>query len=170
MENLSLILHVFAGALIVGPQFLLFFAVVPSTWLIEDEQLKRAVTRVVTKRYGVIAGIAILISLLTGLYQFYSVTPDSVSADINAYRFGSIFMIKMTLFVAFIALAVFHAITGKRIGKLADAVASGDGDASELEHQRRRSLLLSVPMMLVASALLALGVLLGRGEYSYVPS
>ena len=169
MDNASLILHVFAAALIVGPQVLLFFAVVPSTWLIDDEQLKRAVTRVVTQRYGMMAGAALVISLVTGLYQFYNVTPDNVSDDISSYRFGWIFMTKMTLFVVLIAMIAFHSVIGRRIGRLADAVVAGDGDEFELEDQRRKSLLLTMLMMLVSVGLLAFGVLLGRGsDFSYI--
>lgn len=170
MDNLSLILHVFAATLIVGPQILLFAAVVPATWIIEDERLKREVTRVVTQRYAKIAGTALVISLVTGLYQFYNVTPDAVSEDMSSYRFGWIFIAKMTLFTVFIALVAFHAVIGRRIGRLADAVIAGDGDAHELENQRRNSLLLTIVMMLVAISLLAFGVLLGRGEFSYLPS
>jgi len=168
MDNLSLILHVFAATLIVGPQILLFVAVVPATWIIEDEQLKRAVTRVVTERYARIAAFALVISLVTGLYQFYSVTPEFVNEDISSYRFGWIFIIKMTLFTIFIALVAFHAVIGRRIGRLADAVIAGEGDAHALENQRRNSLMLTIVMMLVAVAILAFGVLLGRGEFSYV--
>lgn len=168
MDNLSLILHVFAATLIVGPQVLLFFAVVPSTWLIEDEALKRAVTRVVTQRYGMIAGFAMLISLVTGLYQLFSVTPDNVSEDMSSYRFGTLFMVKMSLFLLFVILVGVHTVMGRRIGVLADAVAAGDGDAVALENQRRKSLMLTMLTMVVAIALLAFGVLLGRGEFSYV--
>lgn len=168
MDNLSLILHVFAATLIVGPQVLLFFAAVPATWLIDDEALRRSVTRVITQRYGYIAGFALLTSLVTGLYQFYSVTPDPVSDDMTSYRFGWIFITKMTLFTIFIAMIAFHAVVGRRIGRLADAVAAGDGDEYALDNQRRISFMLSAVMMLVAIAILALGVLLGRGEYSYV--
>lgn len=169
MDNLSLVLHVFAATLIVGPQVLLFVAVVPSTWLIEDEALKRAVTRVVTQRYGMIAGIAMATSLITGLYQFYNVTPETVSEDISSYRFGWIFIMKMTLFTAFIAMVAFHAVIGRRIGRLADAVVAGDGDEFALENQRRFSLMLTMLMMAVSIAILVFGVLLGRGEFSYVP-
>ena len=168
MDNLSLILHVFAATLIVGPQVLLFLAVVPATWIIEDEKLKREVTRVVTQRYGRIAGFALVISLVTGLYQFYSVTPDFVSDDMSSYRFGWIFIAKMTLFTLFIALVAFHAVIGRRIGQLADEVIAGNGDAHALENQRRNSLMLTIVMMLVAISILALGVMLGRGEFSYI--
>ena len=149
---------------------LLFLAVVPSTWLIDDEQLRRAVTRVVTQRYGVIAGIALLTSLVTGLYQFYNVTPEVVSEDISSYRFGWIFIAKMTLFTIFIGLIAVHAVVGRRIGRLADAVAAGNAEAYLLENPRRISLMLTLVMMSVAIALLAFGVLLGRGEFSYIPT
>jgi len=170
MDNLSLILHVFAATLIVGPQVLLFFAVVPSTWLIEDEALKRAVTRVVTQRYGMIAGFAMVISLVTGLYQFYNVTPDSITDDMSSYRFGTLFMVKMSLFLLFVILVGVHAVMGRRIGVLADAVAAGDGDAVALENQRRKSLMLTMLTMVVAIALLSFGVLLGHGDFSYAPN
>ncbi len=168
MDNVSLVLHVFAATLIVGPQVLLFFAVVPATWIISDEELKRAVTRVVTQRYGYLAGFAMLTSLVTGLYQFYSVTPDFVSEDMSSYRFGWIFISKMTLFTAFIGMVAFHAVIGRRIGRLADAVVAGDGDEFALEQQRRYSLMLTMVMMAVSIAILAFGVLLGRGEFSYI--
>ena len=171
MDNLSLILHVFAAALIVGPQVLLFFAAVPATWLIEDEALKRAVTRVITQRYAYIAGFALLTSLVTGLYQFYSVTPEAVSDDMSSFRFGWIFIAKMSLFTLFVGLLGFHAVNGRRIGRLADTVAAGgsDEDRYALENQRRISLMLGLVMMLVAIGIMALGVLLGRGEFSYQP-
>jgi uncharacterized membrane protein len=168
VENLSLVLHFFAATLIVGPQVLLFVAVVPSTWLIEDEALKRAVTRVVTQRYGMIAGIAMATSLITGLYQFYNVTPEAVSEDMNSYRFGWIFITKMTLFTAFIAMVAVHAVIGRRIGRLADAVVAGDGDEFALENQRRFSLMLTMAMMAVSIGILVFGVLLGRGEFSHI--
>ncbi len=170
MDNLSLILHVFAATLIVGPQILLFFAVVPATWIIEDEQLKRAVTRVVTQRYGMMAGLALVISLVTGLYQFYNVTPDSVTEDMTSFRFGWIFITKMTLFTVFVGLVAFHAVIGRRIGRLADAVVAGEGDERALDNQRRTSFMLSALMMFIAIAILVFGVLLGRGEFSYVAS
>ena len=36
---------------------MLFLAVIPSTWLIEDEPLRRSVTRVVTRRYGMLTSM-----------------------------------------------------------------------------------------------------------------
>jgi len=168
VENLSLILHVSAAVLFIGPQFILFFAVVPATWLIEDERLRRDVTLVVTRRFGKIAGFALVVLLATGLFQFYAVVPDSVSDDMTSFRFGWLFMTKMILFTSVIALVAVHVVLGRRVGQLTEAVIAGDGDEFELDNARRRSFLLSALMLLVSFAILAFGVVLGRGEFSYV--
>ena len=122
MENLVLFLHVAAAAIFVGPQLLLFFAVMPATWLIDDERLRRDVTLVISRRFGKIAAFALLILLLTGLYQFYFIVPDTVSSDMATYNFGRIFMLKMTLFIVVLGLVVLHIILGKKIGKLVDTL------------------------------------------------
>ena len=96
METLSLMIHVTAAAVLVGPQVLMFYAVIPSSWLIDDERLKRDLLAVVARRFGALAGLALITLLVTGLYQFYSVTPDFIREDINAYRYGQIFMIHVS--------------------------------------------------------------------------
>src|SRR3979409_1472900 len=99
MDTLSLCLHVLFATILVGPQILLFYAVIPSTWLIEDEGLRRSVTAVVTRRFGMLSGISLLGLLITGLYQFYAgdVVPAGVRDHMMDYRWGLIFSAKMTL-------------------------------------------------------------------------
>ena len=66
--TISLILHVTAAVILVGPQILMFLAVVPSTWLIEDnEALRRAVLRVVAGRFGMLSVLAIAVLVITGV-------------------------------------------------------------------------------------------------------
>lgn len=172
MNNIALIIHVTGAAVLVGPQVLLFLAVIPSTKLIPDEALRREVTKLVTMRFGIISVVALVALLVTGLYQFYNVTPDVITEDINAFRYGRIFMTKMTLFIVLVGLLVTHgAIIGPRIGRAADAVAAGEGGAeavTALEGQRRRSMWISGALLLVSLAVLFLGVTLGNAEYSYV--
>lgn len=170
MDNISLILHVSAAVLFIGPQVILFLAVIPATWLIEDQRLRRDVTMVVTQRFAKLSAIALVLLLVTGLYQFTSVTPDAVTSDMSSYRFGWIFMTKMTLFVIVVALVGLHIVVGKRVGQLTEAVIADEGEEFELENARRRSFLLSAILMLVSFATLAFGVVLGRGEFSYVLS
>ena len=171
MHTLSLVIHVTAAALLVGPQVLLFLAVVPSTWLIEDERLRREVTRVVTARYGMIAGIALVALVITGVYQYVSMVPADIRNHLADYRFGSIFMAKMGLFAVFLGLLLFHVLfVARRIGRALDAVLA-DGPNPEntyaLENARRISLMVSLAMVVVAVAVLVLGVMLGSHEFSY---
>ena len=170
MDNISLILHVSAAVLFIGPQVILFLAVIPATWLIEDQRLRRDVTMVVTQRFAKLSAAALVLLLVTGLYQFYSVVPTAVSDDMMSYRFGMLFMTKMTLFVIVVALVGVHIVVGKRVGQLTEAAIAGEGEEFELENARRRSFLLSAILMLVSFAILAFGVVLGRGEFSYVSS
>ena len=128
MVSISLGLHVLFVALLVGGQALLFFAVVPSTWLIDDERLRRAVTKVVTRRFAMLAGISLLGLLVTGLYQFYNdeVVPPGVRENMMDFRWGLVFSTKMTLFVVLVALIAVHgAYFGRRIR--AAAVVQGRG-------------------------------------------
>ena len=170
MDNISLILHVSAAVLFIGPQVILFLAVIPATWLIEDQRLRRDVTMVVTQRFGKLSGFALVLLLVTGLYQFYNLVPTAVSDDMMSYRFGALFMTKMILFTIVVALVALHVVVGKRVGQLTEAVIAGEGEEFELDNARRRSFLLSALLMFVSFAVLAFGVMLGRGEFSYVLS
>ncbi len=173
MHTLSLVLHVTAAVLLVGPQVLLFFAVTPATWLIDDEPLRRQVMRVVTARYGMIAGIALVLLAVTGVYQYMSIVPADVRDHLTSYRFGMIFMLKMALFAVFGGLLAYHVFSiAPRIGRLSDAVAAEhrEEDVWALDGARRLSFTISFFMMLAAVLVLVLGAMLGSHEFSYVAS
>ena len=173
MNTFSLIIHVTAAAVLVGPQIVLFLAVMPSTWLIDDERLRRDVTGVVTRRFGMISAVAIVALLATGLFQFYQLVPDVIQDDINEFRWGPIFALKMTLFLALVALIAAHALVfARRVGRASDAVIADPDDEAAMWHldqQRRWSFLISFGMIVVSLGVLVLGVMLGHHDYSYVP-
>ena len=173
MDSISLGLHVLFVAMLVGGQALLFFAVVPSTWLIDDERLRRAVTQVVTRRFAMLAGVSLLGLLVTGLYQFYSddIVPPGVQDNMMDFRWGVVFSTKMTLFVVLVVLIAVHgAYFGRRIREASEAVEAGTAPAADLERIRVRSLLFSVLMMVVSIALVFLGATLGNPAYTDVPT
>jgi uncharacterized membrane protein len=163
---------VLLAAILVGPQFLLFYAVIPSTWLIEDEGVRRSVTQVVTRRFGMLSGISLLGLILTGLYQFGSdgIVPPGIRENMMDYRWGIIFTTKMTLLLVLIVLLAVHGIVfGRRIRAASEAVERGEGDPGALESARRASLLFSTLILLVSVAIMCLGVALGFTAYSEVP-
>ena len=128
MEHLLPGFHVLFAALLVGGQVLLAFAVIPSTWLIDDEGLRRRVTLVVAHRFTWIVGISLVGLIVTGLAQFYTdiFVPPDIRENMTEYHFGRVFMVKM-LFVTIliIMIAVHGAVFGQRIGRISDAVQGG---------------------------------------------
>lgn len=172
MDTISLMLHVLLAAVLVGPQVLLFYAVIPSTWLIEDEGLRRSVVQVVTRRFAVLSGISLVGLLVTGLYQFYSdaIVPQGIQDEMMEYRWGLIFSTKMTLLIILVALIAVHGMVfGKRIRLASEAVERGEGDPGALEAARRTSMLFSTLILAFSVATLLLGVTLGYAGYSEVP-
>ncbi|MGE3856717.1 MAG: hypothetical protein AB7G21_07155 [Dehalococcoidia bacterium] len=181
MGTLSIMIHVTAAAVLVGPQILMFLAVVPATWIIEDnEKLKRAITRVVAARFGMLAGIAIVTLLVTGLYQYYTTVPESVRATPEDYRFGTIFILKMTMFTVLIVLIYIHMFRyGRRIAALSDEVIAGEDDPfstsadqlretrNELERMRQKSFGFSVFILGASLITLWLGVALGDPTFAW---
>ena len=171
MDSIVLGLHVLFAAILVGGQLLLFFAVVPSTWLIDDAGLRRRVTAVVTQRFAMLAVVSLVGLVLTGLLQFYSddLVPPNVRENMFDFRFGPVFVTKMTLLVVLVAMIGVHgAYFGRRIARLSDAVEEGAADAAQLERVRRNSLLFATLMVLVSIALIFLGATLGNDAYSHV--
>ena len=170
MHTLSLILHTLAAAVLVGPQLLMFYAVVPATWLIErDERLRRDVLRVVTQRFARIAVGAFVVLVATGLYLYFAI-PAEIRAESGAINLGWLFSVKMVFVVALVGLTYWHvARYAGRIAALSVAVIAGHGDAGELESARLRSFSFSIVIMLVSVATLVLGVALGDHEFAWSP-
>lgn len=169
MGAASLVVHVLLAAILVGPQILMFYAVAPASWLIDDHALRTSVVRVIARRFATLSVVALVGLLATGLFQFYtpSIVPPSIREEMNAYRWGMVFQLKMTLFLVLIAMIGFHAaVLARRIGRVTDAVAAGRMEMWELERVRRNSLLFSGLMIAVSVAILALGVLLAYPPFA----
>ena len=171
MHTISLALHVTAAAVLVGPQVLMFFAVVPATWIIEDdERLKRALLGVVARRFGMMSVFAIVTLVVTGIYQYALVIREHAGESPSDYRFGPLFTTKMALFALLLVLILVHTYRfSRRIMRLSDAVIAGEGDAGELERARLQSFTFSVAILAVSVMLLWLGVALADDSYAWVP-
>lgn len=171
MTSIILGLHVLFAAILVGGQVLLVFAVIPSTWLIDNVGLRRQVTLVVTQRFGILVGISLVGLLITGLIQFYSndLVPPNVRENMMDFHFGPVFMAKMSLLVIFVVMIGIHgAYFGQRIARMSNAVEAGDTLPGDLERMRRNSLVFATLMVLVSIALLFLGATLSNDAYSHV--
>jgi hypothetical protein len=151
---------------------LLFYAVIPGTWLIEDEALRRSVTRVVTSRYATLTVISLGGLLLSGLYLYSSdvFVPPDVRTNMMSYRFGPVFTLKMIAVVLLVVLIGVHAMVfGRRVREASEALERGEGTQGALEAARRSSLMFSVLLLLLSIAVLFMGVTLGNHAYSHEP-
>ena len=172
MEHLLPGFHVLFAALLVGGQVLLFFAVIPSTWLIDDESLRRRVTLVVAHRFTWIVGISLVGLIVTGLAQFYTdiFVPPDIREEMMEFHFGRVFATKMLLVTILVVMIAVHgAVYGQRIARISDAVQAGEMDVAELEQARRTSMVFSAFMVLVSIVLIFLGATLGNHAYSHDP-
>lgn len=164
METISLILHVSAAALLFGPQVLMFFALTPATWFIDDEELKGNVVSTVARRFGIMSAASILVLMATGIYQMQVFAPSNLVET----RWGSILVVKMIVFVVLMILLMIHTMYfSKKIRILSDEVINGDEDkVGDLDYLRRQSWLFSFLMLLVTTATLWLGIALGNHQFS----
>ncbi len=170
MQTTSLIIHVMAAAILFGPQVLMFYAVTPATWMLGNEEVRRSVVKVVTGRFGRLTVIALVVLLITGLYQYFSIVPEHIRDNPQGYRFGTIFIAKMGGFATILVLIAVHVfLFGRRIARLSDAVIAGDEtQRPALETARSQSFLFSLILLLVTMGTLALGVALRDESFSYV--
>jgi uncharacterized membrane protein len=164
METISLILHVSAAAVLFGPQVLMFFALTPATWFIDDEELKGNVVSTVARRFGIMSAASILVLMATGVYQMQVFAPSNLVET----RWGSILVVKMIAFVVLMILLMIHTMYfSKKIRILSDEVINGDeGKVGDLDYLRRQSWLFSFLMLLVTTATLWLGIALGNHQFS----
>ena len=169
MDQTALILHVIFATILVGPQVLLFFAVTPASWVIEDHDLRTLVVRVIARRFAVMSGIALVALLVTGLYQLTAITPDPIVENMLDYRFGPLIVAKIVLVVVLVGLILLHGfVFAQRVAQVTEGVKSGERESWELDRARRNSLIFSGLIMLVSFVVLGLGVVLADHEYSYV--
>lgn len=169
MQTTSLIIHVIAAAVLFGPQVLMFYAVTPATWMLNNEEVRRSVVKVVAGRFGRLTVVALVLLLVTGLYQYFSIVPEHIRDDPQGYRFGTLFAAKMGGFTTIVVLIALHVFMfARKIARLSDAVIAGDGgQRGALETARTQSFMFSLILLLVTLATLALGVALGDESFSY---
>jgi uncharacterized membrane protein len=140
----------------------------------EDEALRRIITRVVARRFAVLSMISLGVLLVTGLLQFASdgILPPHVRDNMMSYRFGLVFTAKMITTIVLVVMIVGHGMwLAPRIARATETVIESPGDEDAriaLENIRRQSFAFSFVMLLAAAAVFAMGVTLGSHEYAHV--
>lgn len=165
-------LHILGIALFVGPQFFLAFAWVPASRQIADPKVRIAAMRTLTRRFGYIGGIGLLLLLGAGTYlistwrDFYS-QPDDVG--FTELRFGVVFIAKMAVLVLMLVVIGIHTFSvGPRLVTVLEAQANGEPVTDdEVRRARAMSRGLSMTGLLLALVIMVMGVMLTTTNFSF---
>jgi len=148
-------LHILAATVWVGPQIFLFLAAVPAVRTIDDLKQRTQVMRTLTRRFGYLAGAALVVLVVTGIGNMYE---EDIELDVLFDRnWGTIFEVKMTLLIATVLLTAVHAFfIGPRLLDLQESASS----EAELAPTRRISIIVSAVNLLLALGILFCAALL----------
>jgi len=168
-------LHILGVALFVGPQFFLALAVIPATRQIEDMKSRVAAIRVVTRRFGYVGGAGLALIVAAGSYliadwrNYYAVPDDIGFTDL---RFGVVFIVKMSLLVAMLAIVALHMFyLGPKQIETMEAQANGERNTEEeVRKARIQSIAASATGLAIALVLMVMGAMLNTANWSMQPS
>ena len=132
-------LHVLAATIWVGPQVFLFVAAIPAIRTVEDAQARARAMRIVTSRFGWLGWGAMAVLVITGIGNLFEIAPVD-PGDIWDLNYGAIFIAKMALTGAVIALTALHSfVIGPRMITLQESAA----DEAQVAAMRRVSIIVS---------------------------
>ena len=176
MENVlhiaAIWLHILGIALFVGPQFFLAFAWVPASRGITDLPTRVQAMRTITRRFGYLGGFGLVLIIVAGSYliatwrDFYAL-PDDVA--FTSLRYGVIFIIKMCVLLVMLAVVGLHTfVIGPRLLNRLEAQANGEPvPEADLRRLRMQSMALSILGLILALAIMAMGVTMNTHSYSF---
>jgi uncharacterized membrane protein len=167
-------LHILGIAIFVGPQFFLAFAWVPVARTIGDQRVRVELTRKITRRFGIIGGIGLVLIIVAGTYliatwrDHYGI-PDADVVGFTDLRYGVIFIIKMSLLIVMLGVVGLHTfVIGPRLVDAMEEDIAGGGDPDQVRSLRMQSMIVSIAGLLLALAIMVLGVMLNTTTFSFV--
>jgi uncharacterized membrane protein len=170
LRIIAIWVHILGIAIFVGPQFFLAFAWVPAARGIADQRVRLELTRKLTRSFGYIGGAGIVLIVLAGSYLISTwrdhwAIPDDV--DFTSLRYGVIFIIKMSVLVVMLAVVGAHMFwVGPRLADTMEAHLDGHATEADVRSARMLSMVFSILGLLLALAMMALGVTLSTGSFS----
>jgi copper resistance protein D len=154
-DAIVLWIHVLAAVVFIGPQFFLALAAVPAMKTIEDVKVRARAMRVMTMRFGMLGGGALVVLLITGVLNYARLDHQ------NDYkRYFITLQIKLTLVAVVVVLTILHgAVFGRRLQQLQESNAA----EAEILRARRLSMFASIATMVLSVAILLCAAILGSG-------
>ncbi|MCY3732726.1 MAG: CopD family protein [Chloroflexi bacterium] len=166
-------LHVIGVAIWLGGQIITAACVIPALRAVGDRTLWLDALEGFTRRFGRVGIVAMLVIVITGgaMIDPRLDQVENFGEDLYAARWGYIFVIKMALWAAMIALIGLHQfVFGPRQLELARETAEADEDTPELQRVRRITIALSISGLLMTLLVAGAGAFLGNHNFSMLPS
>jgi putative copper resistance protein D len=155
-DAIVLWIHILAAVIFIGPQFFLALAAVPAMRTIEDVKVRARAMRVMTMRFGMLGGGALVVLLITGVLNYVH-----AKDEIDTYqRYFITLQIKLTLVAVVVLLTILHgAVFGRRLQQLQESNAA----EAEIARARRMSMYTSITTMVLSVVILLCSAILGSG-------
>lgn len=158
-DAIVLWLHILGAITFVGPQIFLAAIAMPAIRDLEDARARQALTRQITRGFGIIGGGALLLLFLTGLWNF-QVAQDVGLFDLTRYFWT--FNIKFMLFLTVVVLTALHAMVfGKRLRELQERGAT----EIELAQARQLSMMASMATLGLSLLIVLLAAMMGSSSF-----
>lgn len=153
-------LHLLSAALWIGPQFTLALVALPAVRSVPDEEARARALRLLTTRFAMLSGAALVLLILTGIDNIVQRAPDNMF-DL---RYGPILVAKLVMVALALVATLYHgAIVGPRLLRATEA-----GDAAAARRLRRFSLAASLLNLALGLAILYAAALL-RSDFGLTP-
>lgn len=153
-DAIILWIHILSAVAFIGPQFFLVAAASPAMQTIEDVKVRARATRVMSMRFGILGGGALVVLLITGMLNYVH-EKDAID---TFQRYFITLQIKLTLVALVVLLTILHgAVFGRRLQQLQE----DDAAAAEIAKARRMSMFTSMATLALSIAILFCAALLG---------
>ena len=148
-------LHILGAVVFIGPQIFLAAVAMPAIRDMTDARERQALTRRITRGFGMLGGGALVVLLLTGFWNF-SAAQDDGKFDVTRYFW--VFNIKFMLFMAVAGLTALHALVlGRNLQQLQEQGAS----EQDVAMARQRSMMASIATLVLSVVVLLFAAVLG---------
>jgi uncharacterized membrane protein len=161
--------HIVAVSVWVGPQFFLFLVAIPALRIVEDDNLRLRLLRFITRRFGILSAVAMLVIVLSGISNLYDrMLDDNLDVFNFDLRYAWIFVTKMALVGVMVGLTAVHSfVIGPRLIRLQEAAASIVGN--QRAALRRASALISALGLLASLGAIFAATLLADHRFAFQP-
>lgn len=155
-DALILWLHILGAVVFIGPQVFLAAVGMPALRSIDDVRSRQQATRAITRGFGVLGGAALVLLLVTGIYNYYQY--DLYMDNDSFPRYFMTMQVKLTLVTIVIVLTALHALL---FGRRLQALQESGAPESEISSARRNSMVASIATLAASIAILLCAALLG---------